>query len=897
MNNSILSIYFTKDTLIHVLKTWVLIPVIIILVLYLIYYFNARITKKRFPKWMKKLKRDKIPKKIEHRWELNSFTDNATFCNHCNLIIVQGLICSICQRTCHLDHLKQVDALDCKCGCFISPELPKVNTTNTTNSKWYQKGLLKRGSSWISRTSRKGSNAEIKLKNIENKNGNENVEIKENIVEISEGSTASSSTKRDSSTLDRIVEDDVLTTSIKNSTSKTPLVADRKKNKLIREMSKKEEELYKEVMKRPQKEESVVYPNDEVNKTENKTAVSRPLLLKGSSYYSMSVRGENLVAEPSSYVDSEDVNDPYSSILKDSETGNYNHQWVKYKTQNPYFCQVCSKRISNGPLDFDYHCVWCQICVHKKCIEKYSLPCYLSIIPEIVMPPHYISLCTRKKKTRDEVLPKYTITELQDSDLATKKPMICVINPKSGEGATNITREMYSLLNPVQICDITYDNPEEIILSFIKCYSNCRIIACGGDGTVSWMNSIFDKFLKLGLITRDQIPPIGVIPLGTGNDLSRVLGWGGGYEGENVIKLFRKLTFDSEVIEMDRWKVDVVPDKSLLHKLKLKQGPKTIIMNNYFSIGSDANIAYAFHTTRKEHPSLFKSRIANKIWYFSFGGVEYAKSIYNNIAGHVVGIFRHKNKDSSSSESKKNLNASDTLYSLNPENSEDNISVISGSANNVHNDDKISVASSTKSKNKAKQNNKGKNKSESIHRAETSDSVAVDTDAISINDKKSVQSSVKSVKTNNDFSSFDDVIELELDGQPIDVNNLSGIIVLNINSYGGGSKFFQKEGDGDSGILPLIKNALNSQDYPDYSCNDHQLEVVGVFSALHAGISLAGVITPQFLGVVKQSLKLTIRKKMAVQVDGEPWMQNPSVIEITFNNKTRYLKHKGTNLY
>jgi len=893
MNNNLLSIYFTKDTVIHVLKTWVLIPVIIILILYLIYYINARLTKKRFPKWMKKLKRDKIPKKIEHRWELNSFTDNATFCNHCNLIIVQGLICSICQRTCHLDHLKEVDLLDCKCGCFISPELAKENnnTNNDVNSKWYQKGLLKRGSTWISRTSRKGSSTEIKLNNIENKYDNDKiVDIKENIVEIPEGST-SNAIRKDSSTLGKIIEDEATG----NSTTNTPLVNDKKasKNKLIREMSKKEEELLKEVLKRPQREESVIYPNEVVNKTENKNTNNRQVLLKGSSYYSIStMRGENLVAEPLDDVD------PYSSILKDTETGHYNHQWVKYKTQNPYFCQVCSKRISNGPFDYDFHCVWCQICVHKKCIEKYSLPCYLSIIPEIVMPPHYISLCNKKKKNRDELVPKYNITELEGSDLSTKRPLICVINPKSGEGATNITREMYSLLNPVQICDITFDNPEEIILSFIKCYANCRIIACGGDGTVSWMNSIFDKFLKEGLITRDEIPPIGVIPLGTGNDLSRVLGWGGGYEGESAIKLFRELTFDSEVIEMDRWKVDVTPDKSFLQKLKLKQGPKTIIMNNYFSIGSDANIAYAFHTTRKEHPSLFKSRVVNKIWYFSLGGVEYFKSIYNNVAGHVVGVFRHKSKSSNSStDSKKNLNTNDTLYSLNNDNSEDTYSMISDHTTNTgRNDDKISIASSVKSRNKSKQvkNNKNKSKANS---SEVSDDVAVDTDVISINDKKSVQGSMRSIKTGNDFSSFDDVIELELDGKQIDVNNLSGIIVMNINSYGGGSKFFQKEGDGDSGILPLIKNAFNSQDYPDYSCNDHQLEVVGVFSALHAGISLAGVITPEVLGVVKESLKLTIHKKMAVQVDGEPWMQTPSVIEITFNNKTKYLKHKGTNLY
>ncbi len=48
-----------------------------------------------------------------------------------------------------------------------------------------------------------------------------------------------------------------------------------------------------------------------------------------------------------------------------------------------------------------------------------------------------------------------------------------------------------------------------------------RVIICGGDGTIPWvLTQLLSASLDLAKIV------IGIIPIGTGNDFSRSLGWG-----------------------------------------------------------------------------------------------------------------------------------------------------------------------------------------------------------------------------------------------------------------------------------------------------------------------------------------------------------------------------------
>ena len=158
------------------------------------------------------------------------------------------------------------------------------------------------------------------------------------------------------------------------------------------------------------------------------------------------------------------------------------------------------------------------------------------------------------------------------------------VNSRSGpqQGQILIT-QLRRLLNPIQVWDLADGGPEKLLESFCV-LSRLRILVCGGDGTVSWIISALEA-MKL-----ERWPPIAILPLGTGNDLARVHGWGGGYNHESLIDLLDQVS-DAYISLLDRWEMTVENRKGRVTNKKS--------FFNYLGVGVDAQAALQVHMVRK----------------------------------------------------------------------------------------------------------------------------------------------------------------------------------------------------------------------------------------------------------------------------------------------------------
>lgn len=188
-----------------------------------------------------------------------------------------------------------------------------------------------------------------------------------------------------------------------------------------------------------------------------------------------------------------------------------------------------------------------------------------------------------------------------------KTTVIALVNRKSGGQLGQATLScLHKLLHPGQVFDLA-ETPD-IGATLRRFTGDVRVLICGGDGTISWA---MDAATTCGVR-----PPMAVLPLGTGNDMSRSLGWGAGFGmGDVSTDVVRdtlvKMATKAKAEFVDRWLVTIKPANG---------SPSTQrIMINYFSLGVDAEISLRFHRERIDFPERFSSQTKNVVKYAWMG--------------------------------------------------------------------------------------------------------------------------------------------------------------------------------------------------------------------------------------------------------------------------------------
>ncbi|KAK9275424.1 hypothetical protein L1049_022688 [Liquidambar formosana] len=234
-------------------------------------------------------------------------------------------------------------------------------------------------------------------------------------------------------------------------------------------------------------------------------------------------------------------------------------------------------------------------------------------------------------------------------------PMVVFINSHSGGRYGPVLKErLQELMGEEQVYDLSDVKPHEFVQYGLGCLEKLaalgdrcaketrekmRVMVAGGDGTVGW---VLGSLAQLHIQSREPVPPVGIIPLGTGNDLSRSFGWGGSFPfaWKSAVKRSLHRAISAPICRLDSWQVLIsMPSGEVVdppHSLKpteecdLDQGldvegdlPEKFtcyegVFYNYFSVGMDAQVAYGFHHLRNEKPYLAQGPIANKLIYSGY---------------------------------------------------------------------------------------------------------------------------------------------------------------------------------------------------------------------------------------------------------------------------------------
>jgi diacylglycerol kinase (ATP) len=194
----------------------------------------------------------------------------------------------------------------------------------------------------------------------------------------------------------------------------------------------------------------------------------------------------------------------------------------------------------------------------------------------------------------------------------TKVSVIAFVNRSSGgnEGST-VMQILSDLLGIENVFDIKADGGPQrgLDLKAADPAVDVRALVAGGDGTFSWVANHVDQ----GRLSNVHLV---VIPLGSGNDMARALGWGKKYPGASRIAEYVAWARNAPAQKLDVWRLGAVEcpkadgPSSSVDADGVSHGARPLVCN-YLSLGADALVELRFNQLRWETPDKYKSRLGN----------------------------------------------------------------------------------------------------------------------------------------------------------------------------------------------------------------------------------------------------------------------------------------------
>lgn len=418
-------------------------------------------------------------------------------------------------------------------------------------------------------------------------------------------------------------------------------------------------------------------------------------------------------------------------------------------------------------------------------------------------------------------------------------PLLVFVNSRSGGQLGGYLIHMFRQnLNPLQVVDLHKTDPKVALRQFCE-LPRVRILVCGGDGTVAWILQTMES-----LSGDTPKPPVGILPLGTGNDLARVLGWGGGFNNDLISELLLQC-LEAHPAILDRWEVSITPRDVNGPPPSPRKGKRRLPDSEYNKV---TEFEDAHDATRAAGVGRRSSRLGR-----------------GNLGGAVAG--------GSGGSAGTAANAARVASGANAGHSDGDGLVTRDDVSPVT----TTVADTTTHTNPKElvfQNYLG---------------IGVDAQAaLRFHRTRTVSPHLFfSAFTNKilyGLFGFRDVVEHSCAGLHKHVHVIcdgvrcelppetEGLILLNINSFAGGVRMWEQ-----------------SEGYGASSMQDGMVDVVVVYGALHLGQLNWGVDKPVRICQAR-NVKVIMDKGFPMHVDGEPWEQPACTIDIKLRNKALMLR-------